>query len=355
MSSKTRAGRLAAAASSDGGSAADAAVAASRKLSRAPRSRDPSASSSAETAAVPASAAAGKAGSFTKALATAQDPSLWNCAECGSTSHVWISLADGTAHCEEAGHTAEHFADNRSQPLYIGIEAPHHVKNFATGGIVKLGMLASDDVATVSAIATIRGRLRSMHSLGGEKWSRAKGWAKLRAAVFLFGIPFLTRAAQLERKRRDAQATAVARWQQLELFRAFRTWREKAAAITAAASASSATSAPSTASATASVAPAVGKKRGRAVDDEDTAAAAGVPAALPPLLSAIPDSAEPFFPAPKTAFEMKARRGHTGLRNLGACTCTGMSVSPEADACALLVLPIPLPCLHMFAHQFLLL
>lgn len=202
----------------------------------------------------------------------------------------------------------------------------------ATGSTVKPGMLASDDIAIVSAIATVRGRLRSMHSLGGKKWSESKGWAKLRAAVFLFGIPFMTREAQLQRKRRDAQATAVARWQQLELFRAFRSWRSKAAAMTAAAAGAGAGSTSASAAAATVAAPAtkttaalVGTKRSRSRADGDgdatpsaSASASSLPPSQPqPLLSSIPDSAEPFFPAPKTAFEMKARRGHTGLRNLG--------------------------------------
>lgn len=341
MSSKTRAGRLAAAAASADLTSADATATTSlAKPARLGRGRDAPAASSAGAASAKPVPEADKVSLFSKALQTAQDPSSWNCAECGSTNHVWISLGDGTAHCEEAGHAAAHFAAHKGQPLYIGIQPPHEVKNLATGSTVKPGMQATDDVAIVSAIATVRGRLRSMHSLGGKQWSESKGWAKLRAAVFLFGIPFMTREAQLQRKRRDAQATAVARWQQLELFRAFRSWRSKAAAMTAAAAGAGAGSASSAASTAAvptskAAAAAVGAKRSRsratAGDGEETPTASASTSALPqPLLSAIPDSAAPFFPAPKTAFEMKARRGHTGLRNLGE-----LKLSSASEACRL--------------------
>jgi ubiquitin C-terminal hydrolase len=207
-------------------------------------------------------------------------------------------------------------------PLFMQVSAPNHVKNWVTGGIVKLGARKSDDAATVSAIATMRSRLRTMQSLGGQKWALAKGWDKLRMAVKLFGIPFLNRAAQLERRRRDAQATAVARWQQLDLARAFRSWKAASAAASGAhsggdggssASSSCASSPPGPASASGSGEPqAVGQKRSRPGD--------GALSSIAPM-----PQAQPFFPAPKSAFEQNARRGHTGLRNLGN-TCFMNSV-----------------------------
>lgn len=229
--------------------------------------------------------------SFSAALEVAQDPSQWTCQSCGSSNECWICLTDGAVVCND--HAPEH-ADTVTPPFFIEIAAPQGVKNFVTGSTIKLGARKSDDAYTVSAIAAIRGRLQNLQTLGGTKWQMAKGWNKIRLAVKLFGVPFLTRAAQLERRRKDAQATALRRWLDFDVWKAFRSWKLAVKANTFESTSSSSGALPA-------------GKRPRSAIEED------------PLMD-LPDAAKPA--APKSKLEQQARQGRTGLRNLGnTCYC----------------------------------
>jgi hypothetical protein len=240
-------------------------------------------------------AAKDAASPFAAALATSQDPSRWHCVQCGSTSNVWLSLYEGSAYCScdstEEDHVAAHCKTLKGpaeKKLYMRISLPQEIKNWQTGNVIKFGERKGDDPATTSAVVAIRSRLRQLQSLGGEKWKNAKGWDKLRLAVKLFSIPFLTRQSQIERERKDRQATALRNWAQLDLARAFRKWKDVAKEGVPQQSPS-----------------VVGQKRSRV-------------AASLPAVSPMPSDAVPFFPLPKTQAEKLARTGlHTGLRNLG--------------------------------------
>lgn len=266
------------------------------------------------------SAATDSASPFADALRTSQDPSRWLCSSCGSTSDVWISLLDGTAWCScehsaDEDHVQKHLkallaskASSKSPtaPLFMRISTPQEVRNMTTGKEVKIGERKSDDTATVSAVIAIRSRLRQLQTMGGDRWAQAKGWEKIRLAVKLFSIPFLTRQAQLDREKRDRQATALRQWIQVDRARAFRKWKEVTKSMAKAASA-----------AAASASPTVGQKRSHATMTllSGASTTATTPSAV---ISPLPSDAVPFFPSPKSQAEKLARTGlATGLRNLG--------------------------------------
>jgi ubiquitin C-terminal hydrolase len=216
---------------------------------------------------------------FSAAVAAASDPSAWACETCGSSSDCWLALESGAVFCADDDH-ATAYAESLAVPFFIQISAPQLVKNQKTGATIRLGSRKSDDVDTVAAITTIRSRLQGLQTMGGARWASAKGWDKIRIAVGLFGVPFLTRASQLQRRRRDAQATALRRWLAFDTWRAFRSWQLKASQQGKAALAEA------------------GQKRSREQARIDLSGY------LRPA-------------APKTRLEQEARLGRTGLRNLG--------------------------------------
>jgi ubiquitin C-terminal hydrolase len=158
--------------------------------------------------------------SHKKLLALCRDPAQWICASCGTTDALLLCLAPtpGIYCCGEDGSGGH--AASVSASLWLALDAPFSILD---GGFKPVNV--GTNRALSRTIASARSVVRELKSLGGPSWAHAHKWERIRLAVKLFGTPFLSRPAQLKRLEADLRATAILRWQHADLGRAFRTWR----------------------------------------------------------------------------------------------------------------------------------
>lgn len=242
--------------------------------------------------------------SYSAACRVAQTPDAWACEGCGSTATLWICLHDGSVHCEDNEHVAAYAQKHANAALWVEIQPPNRLFNWRSHREPRV-----TDAATLAVVVLIRNRLRDLHSMGGPKLAAARGWAKIRAAIRLFGHHSLSRPAQVERRKRDARETALRHWLHLEQWRAFRTWQRAAAGAP-----------PSLPAAASAAAVAVPRKRTRGAERGNVTFEEVQAAPVTETAMDAPPRARWVVP-----LGIRAMHGMTGLRNLGN-TCYMNSV-----------------------------
>lgn len=153
-----------------------------------------------------------------KLLGIVSQPDQWHCLTCGSTDDVYLCCSDAAVLCGGTeGHFHQYTSSGKAKTsLFLQLSAPHALVNAAGTEV------AADTRA--GSVATLRNKLTQLQSLG-TGWTAAKGWAKLRMAVRIYGLTFFSLQAQRKRRQADLLASALRRWEHHDVYRAFSTWK----------------------------------------------------------------------------------------------------------------------------------